>query len=244
VLDATGPARAPLSSLRNGTGLDRSMVGLLLHRMKAESAEVNPELLGVIGKEALKYRFKASGCAVESFRYKRSTGVQEAIPWIIDAAFGWCPDRVERRLVTGVNWSPGIINPFRQLGGYGGLDGVLYHQQADHDSPVIVFVHLACARVEYTDRGKSAIVAADQLPIAEAVQDVTKAWRKQRIAEIKDHNAALRRRDAITRTRRVTQKEAAFQVMEAAYLKASANGTLPAKAWQIMYAARPHTSWP
>jgi hypothetical protein len=32
------------------------------------------------------------------------------------------------------------------------LDGVLYHQQADHASPVIVFVHLACARVEYTDR--------------------------------------------------------------------------------------------
>ena len=105
---------------------------------------------------------------------------------------------------------------------------------------VIVFVHLACARVEYTDRGKSAIVAADELPIVEAVQDVTKAWRKQRIAEIKDYNAALRRRDAMTRTRRVTQKDAAFQVMEEAYLKASANGTLPAKARQIMYAARPH----
>ena len=40
--------------------------------------------------------------------------------------------------------------------------------------------------------------------IIEAVQDVTKAWRKQRLAEIKDHNAALRRRDAMTRTRRVT----------------------------------------
>ena len=114
------------------------------------------------------------------------------------------------------------------------MDGVLYHQQADHDFPVIVFVHLACARVEYTDRGKSAIVAADALPIVEAVQDVTKAWRKQRIAEIKDHNAALRRRDAMTRTRRVTQKDAAFQVMEEAYLKASANGTLPAKARQII----------
>src|SRR5205823_911933 len=34
-------------------------------------------------------------------------------------------------------------------------------------------------------------------------------------------------------------KEACFQVMEAAYLKASANGTLPAKGRQIMYAARP-----
>jgi hypothetical protein len=34
-------------------------------------------------------------------------------------------------------------------------------------------------------------------------------------------------------------KEAAFAVMEEAYLKASAGGTLPANARQIMYAARP-----
>ena len=101
-------------------------------------------------------------------------------------------------------------------------------------------MHLVCARVEYTDRGKSAIVAAEQLPIIQAVQDITKMWRKQRIAEIKDHNSALRRRNAMTHPRKVTQEKAAYQVMEQAYLKASANGTLPAKARQIMYAARPH----
>ena len=110
----------------------------------------------------------------------------------------------------------------------------------DSAAPVCLFVHLACARVEYTDRGKSAIVAVEQLPIIQAVQDITKMWRKQRIAEIKDHNSALRRRNAMTHPRKVTQKEAAYQVMEQAYLKASANGTLPAKARQIMYAARPH----
>ena len=87
-LDATGLARAPLSSLRNGTGLDRSMVGHVLRCLQMESAEVKPELLEVIGKEALECRFKASGCEVESFRYKRFTGVQDAIPWIIEAAFG------------------------------------------------------------------------------------------------------------------------------------------------------------
>src|SRR5262249_30535155 len=36
----------------------------------------------------------------------------------------------------------------------------------------------------------------------------------------------------------MTVKEAAWKVMEDAYLKASDNGTLPAKARQIMYAAR------
>ena len=35
-------------------------------------------------------------------------------------------------------------------------------------------------------------------------------------------------------------KDAAYEIMEEAYLKASAGGTLPANARQIMYAARPH----
>ena len=38
----------------------------------------------------------------------------------------------------------------------------------------------------------------------------------------------------------VTVRDAAWQIMKEAYLKASANGTLPAHARQIMYAARPH----
>ena len=43
----------------------------------------------------------------------------------------------------------------------------------------------------------------------------------------------------MTAARGLSQKEAAAQVMEAAYLAASANGTLPATARQVMYAARP-----
>ena len=42
----------------------------------------------------------------------------------------------------------------------------------------------------------------------------------------------------MTRTRSVTLKDAAWQVMEEAYMKASDNGRLPAHARQIMYAAR------
>jgi len=65
------------------------------------------------------------------------------------------------RLITGVNWSPGIVNPFRALGPYHqSLDTVLSQQRADRDEPVIVLLHLACPRVEYTDRGKSAVVVA------------------------------------------------------------------------------------
>ena len=87
------------------------------------------------------------------------TDTDDGIPWVIETAFGWCPDGKARRLITGVNWSPGIINPFRELGHFGqSLDTILGNQRANRDEPVILVLHMACPRVEYTDRGKSAVV--------------------------------------------------------------------------------------
>ena len=99
------------------------------------------------------------------FKYKRVVTEGDgfgSLPWVLEAAFGYCPDARltgARLLVTGVNWSPGIINPFKRLGWYGGdgLDAILARQRAGPEEPVIVFLHLAHPRVEYTDRGKSAI---------------------------------------------------------------------------------------
>jgi hypothetical protein len=76
--------------------------------------------------------------------------------------------------------------------------------------------------------------------IVGAVQSVTKKWAKQRKREERDRSAAANRHRAMTRRRHVSIKDAARQVMEKAYLKASANGTLPAHARQVMYAARGH----
>lgn len=73
-----------------------------------------------------------------------------------------------------------------------------------------------------------------------AVQGVTKKWAKQRKREEREANARLNRYDAMTHCYHVSIREAAWDVMEEAYDKASAGGTLPAHARQIMYAARPH----
>jgi hypothetical protein len=75
--------------------------------------------------------------------------------------------------------------------------------------------------------------------LTSGVESVTGKWAKQRKAEERHARAYWNRRDAMTRARRITIKEAAWQGMEAAYMKASAGGTLPANARQIMYAARP-----
>ncbi len=46
-----------------------------------------------------------------------------------------------------------------ELGPFGeSLDTILSQQRAGRDEPVFLVLHMACPRVEYTDRGKSAVV--------------------------------------------------------------------------------------
>jgi hypothetical protein len=159
VLAATGLQRAPLVRLCDGHAIHRAAVEGLLDAMIACTRPVKPEALGIIGKDHLRRRLEAAGCEMATFQYKQVKGTDAGLPWATEAAFAWCPDLTSRRLITGVNWSPGIVNPFRALGPFGqSLDTVLSQQRADRDEPVIVFLHLACPRVEYTDRGKSAVV--------------------------------------------------------------------------------------
>jgi hypothetical protein len=75
--------------------------------------------------------------------------------------------------------------------------------------------------------------------IIAAIQGVTAKWAKQRKREEREQSAIMYRRDRMVRTRRMTLKDAAYDCMEKAYLAASANGTLPANARQVMYQARP-----
>jgi hypothetical protein len=105
------------------------------------------------------------GCQPESFQHKTSCGETDGIPWLQETAFGYLPEKgARRRFVTGVNWSPGIVNPFRELGRFGeNLDGVLERLWAGRDEPVVLLLHIACPRVEYTDRGKSAVVVGGQV---------------------------------------------------------------------------------
>jgi hypothetical protein len=74
--------------------------------------------------------------------------------------------------------------------------------------------------------------------ILDDVEKVTKKWAEQSKREIREANARAARRSAFVRARHVTVQDAAWEIMEQAYLKASGSGTLPVKPRQIMYAAR------
>ena len=158
VLEATGLHRAHLSALAPDNEIDAVLVSDLLAAMKANTMPVKPKALGIIGKDHLMHRFEVAGCEMESFQYRKVMGVQDGAPCVIETAFGWCPEQEERRLVTGVNWSPGIINPFRHLRFGASLDTILSQQRMDTGEPVILVLHAAEPRVEYQDRGKSSVV--------------------------------------------------------------------------------------
>jgi hypothetical protein len=71
-----------------------------------------------------------------------------------------------------------------------------------------------------------------------AVNAVTKKWAKQRRAEERRGSSEVRWAHIFSLSDRVTFKDAAWDILPAAYLKASTNNTLSAHARQIMYAAR------
>jgi DNA topoisomerase VI subunit B len=149
------------------------------------------------------------------------------------AAMGGDPDSFQYRLAKGTTTQG---RPWL-------LEVAFAHRPGALRRPVLIFVHLAMPRPLYTDRGKSSIALSHEVreALGDAIETVTKAWVKQRVAEIRDHHKQQRRREALARlhTRAMSIKDAVWQVLPDAYDKASSDGRYPALARQIYYAARP-----
>jgi DNA topoisomerase VI subunit B len=161
VLEESGAARLSLPQFfGNADRVNNAGIAKLLDAMKRQSRPVNPKDLGFIGKDHLALRFAAAGGDPETFRYRRIVGEANGIPDVIETAFAWCPNGAnQRRIITGLNWSPAIGNPFRSLGTYGeSLDTILAGQRSGREEPIVFLLHVARPRIEYTDHGKTAVV--------------------------------------------------------------------------------------
>jgi DNA topoisomerase VI subunit B/DNA-binding transcriptional regulator YdaS (Cro superfamily) len=165
VLAETGASHVSLHEFFGLKKANTANIAKLLTALKKHTKPVRPAALGVIGKEHLFSMMEAAGGDPKTFTYKRSFGETNGIPHVVEFAFGIHRDGLgaasgpRRKIITGVNFSPGINNPFRQLGHRGeSLDSILANVRANTSQPVIAVLHLACPRVAYTDRGKSAIV--------------------------------------------------------------------------------------
>ena len=169
VLAETGASHVSLHRFFGLQKANTDNIAKLLASLKRHSKPVPPAELGIVGKEHFFRLMEAAGGDPKTFTYNRSPGETGGIPRVVEFAFGIHREGLDaaapgqsilsRKVITGVNWSPGINNPFRQLGRSGqGLDGLLAEVRANTSQPVIAVLHLACPRVAYTDRGKSAIV--------------------------------------------------------------------------------------
>jgi len=81
-----------------------------------------------------------------------------------------------------------------------------------------------------------------EVPLKDAILDVTKLWGKAKRRADRENRvkaAELREIQRAEKSKPMSMKEAAYSVMEQAYLKASDGGRLPANARQVMYAGRP-----
>ena len=133
ILAETGASHV---SLHNFFGLEKANtknIAKLLAALKAHSRPVQPADLGIIGKEHLYRLMEQAGGDPRTFIYKKKLNETMACPglWNLPSASmsaAFVPVRgPSRKIITGVNCSPGINNPFRQLGRGGeGLDEICH----------------------------------------------------------------------------------------------------------------------
>lgn len=213
-------------------------VGRLLQAMRSRSRPARPRDLGVVGRGHLVARFAECGADPETFVYKCVEITHDGLPYVIEAAFALRSgedDGEGPRVIEGFNFTPAIGgSPFR-------LEGSLAQARIEDDDPVTVFIHLTSPRLDFLDRGKARVALPPAVAgqIVGLVNGITAKWTKQKKAEIRDRQAFWRRVDAMRkRDRPMNIKEASYAVMEASYMAASANDTLPANPRQIYYAAR------
>jgi DNA topoisomerase VI subunit B len=228
-----------LGELASDAGVDARAAARLLNAMRAAARPVNPTVLGVLGERHLAHSLLDYGADPDSVRYHCVKGGGEAgcLPFVLEAALGVGQDE-GATAVAGVNWSPTLRSPFHDL------DGLLGEMRIDPHDPVTVVVHLAYPCPGFTDRGKCqmALPSGVRAALERCVRSVAKSWKEaKRQADRRDRvsEQQLERLRKARRAKVVKIKDAAYGVMEAAYLHAAGGPGRPANARQIMYAARP-----
>jgi Protein of unknown function C-terminus (DUF2399) len=230
--------RATLEALVDEGAISLFLAEELLTAMQARARPVVPKRLGVLGEAHLREALTAwYAVDPETIVYRAQKGTTGELPYVLEVTCGQQTDtNVGRELLCGFNFTPALGVPFQALPWACGTADV------NEDDPVALVVHVTCPWLDTTDRGKTAVTLPDEVTAAmrTLVAKVAEPWTKLK-AKIRREGKqrALQAERERRQNRPMSVKEAAWQVMEAAYLKASNQGTLPANARQIMYAARP-----
>jgi hypothetical protein len=122
VLRELGAAHMSLSQFYGSeTKVNHPRMEKLLGLLQAHTRPVRRELLGVIGEEHLRRLIEDAGGEPASFKYFAKPGVANGVPYMVEIAL--CPFKQwvdggtakDRVLITGVNFSATLANPFDTL---------------------------------------------------------------------------------------------------------------------------------
>jgi DNA topoisomerase VI subunit B len=242
VIEAAGLAHGHLHDLVDEGDIALEPVTALLMAMQRESRPVKPVALGVLGEAHVRAQLiHHHDVEPKSIKYRKLLGFADELPFVLELACGWYTKEFidyARRLIVGVNWTPALKPPFLEL------PELLSEARVNAFDEVVVFVHLAMPRVDFTDRGKStvALPAAVRGALATGIQAVTKHWKKLKRQADRAERVRERDREHYLKQQQhqyLSIKEATYQVLPAAYAHASGSRRM-AHARQVMYAARPH----
>jgi DNA topoisomerase VI subunit B len=229
-------SRSYLNEFEKDGDIDRESLKVLLENMKKESIAPKPNLLGIIGKEHFTSWMIGKGGAEHSIKYSKKTGIDAGLPYVLEVGFAVKEDNnAKRSMIIGLNWSPVIGSESVST-----LQSAVQQARLDPDDAVIFMVHIARPRFEFMDRGKTKIEFMSLSDdISSAVKSTTKGWKAEKRKADKKDRLSSSQYAKLRGSRKVSIKDVAFDVMEAAYNMASSNGEYYANARQIMYAARP-----
>jgi DNA topoisomerase-6 subunit B len=150
VTEALSLSGAYLHDLIRGDDIDLAIVTDLLAAMRDESRPIKPKALGGLGKDNVT-RWLAQYCEPDSIRYKTiADNDNQDMPFVLELAMAYHANtEAQRDMFIGLNWTPALGVPFDTL------STLLGEYRIDRQDPVILALHLACPRLDFTDRGKS-----------------------------------------------------------------------------------------
>lgn len=250
ILDATDLSHLRISDFVVEGELDSNRIEGLLKSLKANSRDVNPKKLGVIGEDHLRERFVAHGGDSEQFKYKCLRGVEDGLPYVIEAAFAFMPVWEEYQcageILAGVNWAASLSRLPLQLGSRS-LDRILEDCHCDTSEPIFLMLHLATPApglVNWLGKGKNIANLSGEVAdkITSAIRSVTRDWKKLRDAEDRQARQTDRRVEKLlnkSRPKGTSLKDAIFIELPKALDQVSEGGEYPFQDRDFYYATRP-----
>ncbi|MDQ1306116.1 MAG: hypothetical protein QG671_1948 [Actinomycetota bacterium] len=238
-------AAAGVTHLSGLAGRD-DLIRRLYESMVAAAKPSAPGRLGAVGKEHLEQMLDRE-FGVRRFWYRQAALTHAGIPWVIEVAVA--DTEHPGGVWFGCNHSPSFADPLGKTSLH--TDGIHTTGSASFLSTAGItraagaaVVHVICAASEFTDKGKVALVVPETVAqaAADALAGATKVIRREQEQRRKDATRAARaqrraRENAqrAERTRRVTLKDAVFDVLPTA--KARAGDVVSART--LFYKVRP-----